>query len=95
MNNPGGFIDKVKSFDGENIDPVLLEPVNKIISDPGKKFNEKDMAGQSYAASKLCAWAVNIVMFNKIFKMVKPLQDAETQATETLETKKKELAVVK
>jgi len=34
-------------------------------------------------------------MFNKIFKQVKPLQDAEAQSTETLETKKKELAVVK
>ena len=34
-------------------------------------------------------------MFNNIFKQVKPLQDAEAQSTETLETKKKELAVVK
>lgn len=34
-------------------------------------------------------------MFNKIFKQVKPLQDAEAQSTETLETKKKELAIVK
>ena len=43
------------------------------------------MAGQSFAASKLAAWAINIVEFNKIFKMVKPLQDAESSANETLE----------
>lgn len=68
MNNPQAFIDKIKVFDGENIDGTLLENANKIIQNPAMKFSEKEMAGQSYAASKLCAWAVNIVIFNKIFK---------------------------
>lgn len=45
MNNPQGFIDKIKTFDGENIEANLLEQVNKIVQDPSKKFNEKDMAG--------------------------------------------------
>ena len=44
------------------------------------------MVGQSYAASKLCAWSVNIVTFNKVFKQVKPLQIAEVKATEELKT---------
>ena len=56
--------------------------MNKIIDDPTKKYNEKDMLGQSFAASKLCAWSVNIVIFNKIFKEVKPLQLAEQKANE-------------
>lgn len=68
MNNPQAFIDKIKVFDGENIDGNLLENANKIIQNPAMKFTEKEMAGQSFAASKLCAWAVNIVTFNKIFK---------------------------
>lgn len=42
------------------------------------------MVGQSFAASKLCAWSVNIVIFNKIFKEVKPLQLAEQRAAEEL-----------
>lgn len=53
------------------------------------------MLGQNYAASKLCAWAANIVIYNRIFKEVKPLVDSQNKATETLETKKKELAIVK
>lgn len=32
------------------------------------------MVGQSFAASKLCAWSVNIVTFNRIYKEVRPLQ---------------------
>jgi hypothetical protein len=72
-----------------------LDNVNKIIDDPTKKYNEKEMVGQSFAASKLCAWSVNIVMFNKIFKEVKPLQLAETKANEDLDVAMKELFKVK
>ena len=61
-------------FDGTNIDEDILNNVNKIIQDPSKKYNEKDMFSQSFAASKLCAWSVNIVTFNTIYKKVRPLQ---------------------
>jgi len=40
------------------------------------------MLGQSFAASKLCAWSVNIVTFNKIYKNVRPLQEAKDKANE-------------
>jgi dynein heavy chain, axonemal len=73
MNNPIQFLEKVKGYNGENIDENILDPVTKILKDPAKKFNEKDMAGQNYAASKLAAWVVNIIEFNRIFKLVKPL----------------------
>ena len=53
------------------------------------------MVGQSFAASKLCAWSVNIVTFNRIFKEVKPLQNAEQKANEELKTALEELAKVK
>lgn len=43
MNNPAQFLDKIKSFNGDNIDDSILDPVNKIIKDPSKKFTEKDM----------------------------------------------------
>lgn len=79
MNNPQAFIDKVKTFDGENIDQGILDNVYKLIDkynqDPKTRFQELEMKQQSFAASKLCAWSVNIVMFNKIFKEVKPLVD--------------------
>ncbi len=53
------------------------------------------MLGQSFAASKLCAWSVNIVTFNRIFKEVRPLQIARDQANSQLEQAMKDLAVVK
>lgn len=38
---------------------------------------------------------MNIVEYNRIFKLVKPLQEKVARSTEELETKKRELAVVK
>lgn len=88
-------MDKVKLFDGDNIEDNIKEPCDKIAKDPAKKFNEKDMLGQNFAASKLCAWVVNILDYNRIFKMVKPLREKVAKASEELDTKKKELAIVK
>lgn len=88
-------MDRVLQFNGEEIEQTILDTVNKIVDDPTKKYNEKDMLGQSFAASKLCAWSVNIVTFNKIFKEVKPLQMAEQRAAEELKVALEELAKVK
>jgi len=33
-------LDRVKTFNGESIDEGILDPVNKILKDPTKKFNE-------------------------------------------------------
>ncbi len=66
---------KVYDFNGDNIDDSIRDPCDKIVKDPAKKFNEKDMLGQNFAASKLCAWVVNILEYNRIFKMVKPLRE--------------------
>ncbi len=95
MNQPEKFLDRVLQFNGEEIEQSILDTVNKIVDDPTKKYNEKDMLGQSFAASKLCAWSVNIVIFNKIFKEVKPLQMAEQRANEELRVALEELAKVK
>lgn len=95
MNSPEKFLERVLTFDGTDIDQSILDNVNKIIEDPSKKYTEKDMISQSFAASKLCAWSVNIVTFNRIFKKVRPLQEAKDKATEELETALKELAKVK
>jgi dynein heavy chain len=53
------------------------------------------MVKQSFAASKLCAWSINILTFNRVFKEVDPLQQAERKATEELNVALKELARVK
>lgn len=95
MNQPDKFLDRVTKLDGREIDPTVLESVNKIIQDPSKKYNEEDMKGQSFAASKLCAWSTNIVTFNKIYKEVRPLQIAKDQATNDLAIAMADLKKVK
>eukprot|EP00919_Chromeraceae_sp_WS-2016_P062159 GHVR01147204.1.p1 GENE.GHVR01147204.1~~GHVR01147204.1.p1 ORF type:complete len:124 (-),score=20.00 GHVR01147204.1:32-403(-) len=77
MNQPEKFLDRVLTFDGTDIEQSILDNVSKIIDDPAKKYTEKDMVGQSFAASKLCAWSVNIVTFNRIYKEVQSLQIAK------------------
>jgi dynein heavy chain len=95
MNNPEKFLEKVANFNAKEIDPIILEAVGKIINDPSKKYNEEDMKGQNYAASKLCAWSTNIVTFNRIYKEVRPLQLAEEKANEDLKSAMKDLEKVK
>lgn len=95
MNQPERFLDKVKAFKGEEIDQTILDNVNKIIQDPTKKYNELDMKGQNFAASKLCAWSTNIVTYNKIYKEVRPLELARDKANEDLDIAMKSLAKVK
>ncbi len=77
MNQPERFLERVLNFDGTEIEPNILDIANKYINDPTKKYNEKDMSSQSFAASKLCAWSINIVTFNTIYKKVRPLQIAK------------------
>ncbi len=95
MQNPEKFLERVLTFDGTDIDQSILDNVSKIIDDPSKKYTEKDMVSQSFAASKLCAWSVNIVIFNRIYKKVRPLQEAKDKANEELDKAMKELAIVK
>lgn len=40
-------------------------------------------------------WSISIVTYNRIFKEVKPIVEKRDKATEDLEQKKKDLAVVK
>jgi len=78
MGNPKKFIDDIKSFDGNNIDEwklTMLEPILK-----ESYFNFEIMKGKSIAAAYLCGWIVNIVIYNTIYKKVKPLKDKAQEA---------------
>jgi len=52
------------------------------------------MQKKSLAASYMCAWILNILIYNTIYKKVKPLEEESQRASEELEQKKKELAIV-
>lgn len=95
MQNPIKFTEMIKTFKGEDIEESVLDNVNKIINDYEAQFTIEVMAKQSQAAMFLTTWLLNIIIFNKIFKNVKPLDDAKNKATEECEEKKKILAGVK
>lgn len=52
------------------------------------------MKGKSIAAAYLCKWICNIIIYNSIYKRVKPLMDTAEAAENLANEKKAELAVV-
>lgn len=87
MGNPGQFLADVQAYNANEIDEWILKGLEPILSQDG--FNQKDMEKKSVAASYLCAWLVNIVKYNTIYKKVKPLMDA-SEAAEALANQKQE-----
>jgi len=92
MGNPKKFIEDVQSFDGDNIEDWRLDALKPILA--LDFFTKEIMMGKSQAAAYLCGWIINIVIYNSIFKKVKPLKDAADLAQNTADTKAAELAVV-
>jgi len=78
MGNPKKFIDDIKAFDGDNIDEWKLTMLEPILKEPF--FTVEIMKGKSIAAAYLCGWIVNIVIYNTIYKKVKPLKDKAQEA---------------
>jgi dynein heavy chain len=93
MGNPKKFIEDVQAFDGDNIDEWKLEALKPIMA--LDFFSKEVMMGKSQAAAYLCGWIINIVMYNTIFKKVKPLKDAADAAQAMADQKAAELAIVK
>merc|ERR1719313_2163123 len=93
MNNPGGFLDEVKAFTGKEIPAGTLAKVDELIAQPF--FNFDTMKGKSIAAAYLSGWAVNIVIFHKIYVKVAPLMAKVEQATKEKEEALAALAIVK
>jgi dynein heavy chain len=52
------------------------------------------MKGKSQAAAFLCKWIINVVIYNRIYKRVKPLMDTAEEAERMANEKRAELAIV-
>ena len=78
MGNPKKFIDDIVAFDGNNIDEWKLTMLAPILKEP--YFTFEIMKGKSIAAAYLCGWIVNIIIYNTIYKKVKPLKDKAQEA---------------
>lgn len=92
MGNPGAFLVDVQNYNANEIEEWILKGLEPILATEG--FNQKDMEKKSVAASYLCAWLVNIVKYNSIYKKVKPLMDAAEAAEALAKQKQEEQAVV-
>ena len=53
------------------------------------------MLSKSNAAAYICKWICNIVIFNTIYKKVKPLMEKAEESEKMAKEKEAELAVVK
>lgn len=92
MNNPQKFIEDIQSFDATSIDQWILDQLAPLIKQD--HFNFEVMKGKSLAAAYLCKWICNVVIYNSIYKKVKPLMDTAEAAEAIANQKKEELAVV-
>ena len=92
MNNPQKFIEDIQAFDATTIDQWILDQLAPIIKQ--EHFTFEIMKGKSLAAAYLCKWICNVVIYNSIFKKVKPLMDTAEAAESLANEKKAELAIV-
>jgi dynein heavy chain len=92
MNNPKQFLEKVQKYDGASIPDKVLKDLEPILA--LEMFNYDSMVKKSNAAAFLCKWVVNIVIYNTIYKKVKPLMESSDAAEKLSTEKQAELAIV-
>jgi dynein heavy chain len=93
MNQPQRFMDELLEYNKEEIDDWIVNDLKPILAQP--YFNEVEMRGKSVAASYICAWVVNVIKYNSVYKKVKPLMETLESAKNEVETKTAELSVVR
>jgi len=92
MKDPNKFKESLEKYDKDNIPDKALEALKDILS--LDYFNETAMMKKSSAAANMCKWVVAIVEYNRIYRNVKPLQDAAEEAAALAKLKGEELQVV-
>ncbi|KAJ1334726.1 hypothetical protein BSLG_007881 [Batrachochytrium salamandrivorans] len=78
------FLESLINFNKEVIDQSNLDALQPYLQDPN--FNEEFMKSKSTAASSLCAWVVNIVMYYHVYCDVEPKRKALEAANAELQS---------
>lgn len=81
------------TFDKENIHDNNLKAVEPYLAN--KDFDPDFVRNKSFAASGLCAWAINIVSFYRVFCDVEPKRKALAAANAQLKEAQDKLAKIK
>lgn len=87
------FLDALINFDKENIPDANLKAIQPYVDNP--EFNPDNIRSKSFAAAGLCAWAINIVSFYRVFCDVEPKRIALAQANTDLQTAREKLVGIK
>jgi len=58
------------------------------------EFSKDNVMKKSMAAGNLVNWVINTIIYNRIYKNVKPLMDKSKEAGDEAQVKLEELAVV-
>ena len=92
MNNPKAFLEKLAAYDKDNIPDWALTDLEPILAQP--TMNKAAMMQKSEAAANLCSFVVNVVAYNKIYRVVRPLMEGAAAAEQLAKEKLEELAIV-
>ena len=80
------FMDRLKDFDKDNINPKIIKKLQKYYSDP--RFMPEEVRKISAAAMSLCLWVRAMVSYDRVAKSIEPkkiaLKEAEQHLAETL-----------
>ena len=76
------FLDKLKEYDKDNIEPKKIRKMQKYMKNPD--FTPEKMASVSIAAQCLTSWVHAIVIYDKVAKQVGPKKAALAEASEHL-----------
>ena len=78
-----GFIEKLKTFDKDNIEPKVLRKLEKLIVKP--EYQPDVVGNQSKAAKSLCMWTHAMDTYSKVAKEVEPKRAKVKEMSELLE----------
>ena len=66
----GGFLDKLKNYDKDNIDSSVLKKIQKNLNDPNMQVEV--VSRVSKAATGLCMWVHAMDVYSRVAKEVGP-----------------------
>ena len=86
------FLNSLITYDKENIPEVVQKAVQPYLDNP--EFDPEFIKAKSGAASGLCAWVINIMMFFRVFCDVEPKRLALEAANQQLSAAQEKLKVI-
>jgi dynein heavy chain, axonemal len=82
MMTDSGFLESLKSFDKDNIDPEIVKKLQPIIS--RDEFEPKKVLKVSKAAFGLASWVKAMDSYDRVAKVVRPKKAALAEAEDKL-----------